>query len=186
MTGIRITLGNKQVGAKFKRSILRNATAVRSAARTTAQDAADAIMEAGRANISSAGNFGSRWTDGFQATVGEGGGNIRIRVTMAVPYWTVFQYGKVIYGKPLLWIPLSFASDALGVSARDYPGQLFRVDRRAGAPLLMSGKPAEAKYFGKESVTIPKKFNLIEIVERISKDIPRNYRSNFAKDRGNG
>lgn len=182
MTGLRITLKNKQLGTKFKRSINRKAAAVREAARETAQETADDIMHECRADIAGAGHFGSRWTDGLQAVVGEGGGHIRIRVSMAVPYWTVFQTGKVIFGKPLLWIPLSFAGDALGVRARDYPGQLFRVDRRAGAPLLMApGKPAQAKYFGKESVTIPKKFHVIEIIERLAKNMPKLYRENFRR-----
>lgn len=182
MTGLRVTLGTAQLGPKTKRSILRNAPRVRAAARAAARDAADAIETECRADIASAGNFGSRWTEGLQATVGEGGGHIRIRVTMAVPYWTVFQTGKVIFGKPLLWIPLSFAADAKGVRARNYPGQLFRVDRRAGAPLLMApGSPAQAKYVGKESVTIPKKFHVLEIIRRVSKSIPQLYRDNFKR-----
>lgn len=184
MTGLRVTLKNKQLGPKTKRSILRNAPRVRAAARAAAHEAADAIEEACRADIAGAGNFGSRWTDGFKATVGEGGGHIRIRVSMAVPYWSVFQTGKVIYGKPLLWIPLSFADDAIGIRARDYPGQLFRVDRRVGAPLLMApGTPAKAKYFGKESVTIPKKFHVLEIIRSISRNIPKLYRDNFKRTR---
>lgn len=185
MTGMRVTLGRKQLGPEVNRSINRNADRVRAAARATAHDTADAIEVACRANIANAGRFGPRWTDGLQATVGEGGGHIRIRVTMAVPYWSVFQTGKVIFGKPLLWIPLSFATDAQGIRARDYPGQLFRVDRRQGAPLLMApGNPAQAKYFGKESVTIPKKFHIIEIIERISKNMPRFYRDNFKRGTG--
>lgn len=181
MAQLRITLGDEQIGAKISKNMKRNAAAVLEALRATAEDAAQEIEDRGRADISSAGNFGSRWTDGFNARVGEGGGAIRITVTMAVPYWTVFQHGKTIEGKPLLWIPLDFASDAKGVSARDYPGQLFRVDRISGeAPLLMTpGKPAQPKYFGKESVTIPKKFHLIEIIRQVAKRMPAAYRKNF-------
>lgn len=184
--GIRITLDNQQAGAQFKRSMQRNAENVRLASRETAVTAAAQITVEGRRDISAAGNFGTRWTDGFQASLTEGGGNILIRVTMAVSYWTVFQDGKVIHGKPLLWIPLSFASDAKGIRARDYPGQLFRVERLGKAPLLMSGKPATAKYFGKESVTIPKKFHLREIVERVANDLSKLYRVELSKlGRGN-
>jgi hypothetical protein len=182
--GLRITVGNKQAGAQLRRSTQRNADAVVLAMRETADQAADKIELKGREDISSAGNFGSRWTDGWQASVGEGGGNIRIRVTMAVPYWTVFQTGKVIQGKPLLWIPLSFASDAKGVNARDYPGMLFRVDRKSGgAPLLMAAG-GHAKYFGKESVTIPKKFHLVEIVQDTAKELPAMFRKNFKQAKG--
>jgi hypothetical protein len=60
---------------------------------------------------------------------------------------------------------LSFAKDAQGVRARDYPGKLFRVDRDGGkAPLLLGGSPATPKYFGKASVRIPKKFHLRDII----------------------
>jgi len=40
-----------------------------------------------------------------------------------------FQFGKVIHGKPLLFIPFSFAKDAQGVNARDY-GPLFESHAR--------------------------------------------------------
>lgn len=180
MTALRITLGNKGVGKKIKRTIVRQGPRVREAIRATAEDVAGIIEERGAADIQGAGNFGQRWLP--KVTVGEGGGHIRIRVTMGVPYWSVFQTGKVIYGKPLLWIPLDFAVDAKGVSARDFPGQLFRVNRKAGAPLLMqAGKPAQPKYFGKESVNIPKKFHLNEIIEKASKRMQALYRANFKK-----
>jgi hypothetical protein len=56
-----------------------------------------------------------------------------------VKFWRVFQNGAIIHGKPMLWIPLSFAKDAQGIRAKDYPGKLFRVDRKGGlAPLLMT------------------------------------------------
>lgn len=185
MTTLRITLGKKQAGAQLRRSMKRKSAVVRAAMRATAEEAATRIQDEGRANISAAGNFGSRWTEGWQANVGEGGGHIRVRVTMAVSYWTVFQDGKVIQGKPLLWIPLSFAEDAKGVRARDYPGPLFRVDRKAGAPLLLT-TGGEPKYFGKESVTIPKKFRLREIVAKVSRSVRTMYRNHYKRLRNNG
>jgi hypothetical protein len=92
-------------------------------------------------------------------------------------------------GKPMLWIPLSFASDAVGIRAGEYPGSLFRVNRAGKAPLLMTrqGKgPAEAKYFGKESVTEPKKFHLVEIIKEVSSEMPGLYRDNFRRLKSNG
>lgn len=184
MSGLRIVLGkgrNGQIGDRIARSMRANADIVREAMRQTARNLAEDIETQGRTDIKGAGNFGSRWTDGLQATVTEGGGNIRVSVTMAVTYWTVFQFGAVIHGKPLLWIPLDFASDAKGIRARDYPGKLFRVNRKSGAaPLLMAaGSPAQPKYFGKESVTIPKKFHLLEIVQKLASQIEPAYRRNF-------
>lgn len=182
--GLRITLGDEQIGKTVKRSLYRNGGAVREAMRDTAVEIAANIEEEGRQDIKAAGNFGSRWTEGWQARDTEGGGHIRIRVTMAVPYWTVFQTGKVIEGRPLLWIPLSFG-DAVGIMARDFGEPLFRVDRLGKAPLLLSfdGKP---QYFGKESVTIPKKFHLREIIERNSRKIVSTYRDHFRRYRRGG
>lgn len=184
MVGIRLYVDDERAGPLFKRAVTKQKDRVLASARDAAQDAADEILDKGRADIKQAGKFGSRWTDGLHSDVTEGGGNIRISTTHDVPYWTVFQFGKVINGKPLLWIPLSFAKDAQGVRARDY-GPLFRVNRKGGkAPLLLSpGKPAQPKYFGKASVTIPKKFHLIEIVRAAARHVKDFYKERF-KDNG--
>jgi hypothetical protein len=180
MAGIRVYIDGDRAGPLFQRAVTRQKARVLESARDAAQDTADEILDEGRADIKGAGNFGSRWTDGLNAEVTEGGGNIRIAVTEDVEYWKVHQFGAVIHGKPLLWIPLSFASDALGVSAKDYSGQLFRVDRAGKAPLLMTpGKPAKAKYVGKESVTLPKRFHLIEITRAAARRIKDFYRDRF-------
>lgn len=177
---LRITFGDKQAGANFKRGMQRVGERMRRAIEATANEAAAEVQKRGRIDIIQAGNFGDRWIQGFTATVSQGGGFYRIRVEEAVVYWRVFQYGNVTQGNPLLWIPLSFADDAQGVRARDYPGQLFRVDRVGKAPLLMA-PGGEPKYFGKESVTIPKKFHLLEIAAEVSREIPAMYHRNFKK-----
>lgn len=173
---LRIVFNGKQQGPKIKAAFARHSRGVLDAINETAAQAAEEIETEGRADIGSAGNFGSRWTEGFTAQVGQGGGHVRISVRQEVPYWRVFQFGATIEGKPLLWIPLSFADDAQGIRAKDYPGPLFRVDRKEGAPLLLTtgGVP---KYFGKESVTIPKKFHLIEIVKEVARTMSATYRS---------
>ncbi len=156
---------------------------MRAAARGAAQDAAEEIEEKGAKDIASAGNFGSRWTQGLHAKVSEGGGNIRVSVTHDVSYFSVFETGKIILGKPLLWIPLSFADDAQGVNARDYPGVLFRVDRKdGGAPLLLAaGKPAQVKYFGIDQVVIPRKFHIAEIAREASRKLKQFYAARKSK-----
>ncbi len=181
MPVIRTYVDSDRIAPLFERVVTKNAARVRDAARGAAQDVADEIEAKGRADIAGAGKFGSRWTEGLNATVSEGGGNIRINVTEDVPYWRVFEFGATIHGKPMLWIPLSFAADAKGVYARDYSKPLFRVDRKGGkAPLLMTpGKPAQAKYFGKESVTIPKKFHIIEIAKTAAKQLKDFYTTRF-------
>jgi hypothetical protein len=178
MTALRFYVSGERVGPLFQRSIYREADRVRATARETAREAADLIVQFGREDISRAGNFGSRWTEGLKGMVTEGGGNIRIAISHDVPYWTVFEYGKVILGKPLLWIPLSFATDAKGVWARNFPAPLFRTQRKSdGLLLLGSTVDRQMKYFGKTSVTIPQKFHLRDISRRIAQRIKYLYRS---------
>lgn len=189
MTAIRVYFKGERFGPVFVRSIRKDAERVRAAARGAAQDVANQIVLLGQGDIASAGNFGSRWTEGLKATVTEGGGNIRINVTHDVSYFNIFQYGGVIAGKPMLWIPLSaeFGGDAQGVRARDYGSRLFRVpnsrtpNARAGkAPLLLSYDDRQPKYFGKESVTIPKKFHIVEIARAAAQRMRDVYVDHFA------
>lgn len=186
MTELRIYFQGDRAGPKLQRATERAGEKVRAAARETAQQAATQIVEEGREDISSApGNWGSRWLEGLQAKVTEGGGNIRISVTHKIPYFGVFQDGAVINGRPMLWIPLSFADAATaawpgrGVRARDYPGRLFRVDRKVGAPLLLDSYSKKPQYFGKESVTIPKKFHVREIAIEIARHMKEMFRENL-------
>jgi hypothetical protein len=126
--------------------------------------AASMIKQRGDADIQSAGKFGQRWTAGLHVSVeGNGLRNMRISMYHDIDYAGIFQTGGVIRGNPLLWIPLSF-SDAKGTQASEYGGGLFTVNRKSGGPpLLFSMADKLPKYFGIESVTIPKKFHLGEI-----------------------
>jgi hypothetical protein len=175
---VRLFLAGERVGPQLARSANKNIKKILAAERGAAKDTVEYVVPRARTDIASAGNFGSRWTNGFNGKISEGGGFIRVAFTEKVPYWRVFQFGATIHGRPLLWIPLSFAKDAQGINARDYPGKLFRVNRKNGkAPLLMkAGRPAEPKYFGKESVKIPKKFHLVEIIRDGAKKLKSFYR----------
>jgi hypothetical protein len=182
MTTLRLYFKGARAGPLLQRSIRQKADNVRSAARSAAADALVTILARARANIASAGNFGRRWTEGFKGEISEGGGNIRLAFTHDVPYFMVFQRGATIKGKPLLWIPLSFAEDAQGVMARDFPLPLFRVDRKGKVPLLFafepdSDEPAAPKYFGKRQVRIPKKFRVLEIIREVARTLKDTYRN---------
>lgn len=165
-----------KLGPQFKKGVQNLSKRQRAAQIVAARRAAEDIEREGRANIRAGGNFGSeRWQAGFQAKVSFSAGNISIRVTHGVRYWRVFEEGRVIHGRPLLWIPLSFSqAGALGVRARDFPGQLFRVDRPGKAPLLLSD--AGPQYFGKESVRIPRKWRLRVIVKQVARRMGRYYK----------
>jgi hypothetical protein len=183
MATLRIKFEGDQLGPKFKKNRLRDADRVLAASRAAAVEAQKEFLTLARADIKSAGNFGRRWTEGLTAPISEGGGRIVLNVRHAVPYFMVFQRGKVIHGKPLLWIPLSF-SDARGIRARDYPGGLFRVNRVGKAPLLLSYRDKQPKYFGKLFVRIPKKFRVLEIGREVARQIKTFYRANFRKLKG--
>lgn len=170
---VRLVYQNgKQLGPKFKNSTVRFGKRQIFAVQDAGKEAGETILKLGRADMAKAGNFSSqRWQAGLKVrTSYQSRTDITIRVTHDVPYWVVFEEGRVISGKPLLWIPLDFANDAQGVRAKDYPGQLFRVDRAGKAPLLVSDDGP--KYFGKEKVTIPKKFHLREIVAKVARTMP--------------
>jgi hypothetical protein len=184
---IRVALGREQLGRRFSAGIKRDRDRVLAALRQAAVQSAKLIEQQGRADIARAGRFsdhggsGLQWLSGFHARVTEGGGFIRIGLSHDVPFWSVFQYGKTIHGRPLLWIPLSFARDAKYVRARDYPGRLFRVDRQGKSPLLLTTGGAP-KYFGRAQVRLPKKFHLLEIAAQISRGMQDLYRRAFARN----
>ncbi len=132
---------------------------IKAATAAAAQKLADNILAKGRADISSAGKFGVRWTQGLTAEVGGEGTERTITISHAVSYWGVFQRGAVIHGNPLLWIPFD---DNKG----PFPGRLFFVQPKSGgAPLMMSADDKQAKLHGHAQVTIPKKFHLVEIAQ---------------------
>jgi hypothetical protein len=176
MTTIRVVLSDNQVGAKLQKNLAKNKAQVNAAARGAAKDVIEYVVPRARTDIAGAGRFGARWVTGFKGKTTQGGGHYVVSFTMPAKapmvYWKVFEYGATIKGKPLLWIPLSFAKDAQGIRARDYPGKLFRVNRKSGgAPLLLGGTPATPKYFGIASVTIPKKFHLRTIIASGAKQL---------------
>jgi len=179
---IRFELGDKQVGRRFRFGFTRFAERVGRAAARSALEVAEEIEDRVKVQIAGAdGEFGLRWPRGFHAEpqVRPGTNEIVIRAWHDIFYWTVHEFGAVIRGKPLLWIPLSFADDAKGVWARDYPGGLFRVDRAGKAPLLLSRETGEPKYFGKESVKVPPRFKIRAIIKDVSTKIRNVYRRNY-------
>lgn len=182
MTTIRASFGDDRVGQKFERATSRNRERVLSSLRGTAQEVSTTFLARARADIAGAGRFGPRWITGLHADVTEGGGSIRINAHHDVPYFMVHQRGALIRGKPLLAIPLSFAKDAQGVMARDFPGGLFRVDRRSGAPLLLSFRDKKPKYFLRESVRVPKRFHVVEILRDVVNSIREIYDRQLKKN----
>jgi hypothetical protein len=182
------TLSIKVTGdpvGQLQRSNAKNAAKMQQAMDATARDTAQAIVSSGRADISSAGNFGGKWISGLRARVTKaGGGNLNVNVTHSVKYWRTFQEGRVITGKPLLWLPVGGRSRAAQVYARNYPGRLVRVNRKAGPPpILLDVGSKQVKYVGVPSVRIPKKFHLLEIARAEAAKMKERYALHF---RGTG
>lgn len=130
--------------------------------------AAAMILDAARSDISSAGNFGQSWTSGLTMDIEGVAPNMRMYLTHTIPYAGIFETGGTIQGKPFLWIPLS-GTDAQGVRASAFGGGLFsaKYPRKSGPPLLFSMADKKPRYFGIESVTIPKKFRLTDDITSV-------------------
>lgn len=170
---LKFRLEGNRAATSIRTRAERRAGQVADAARLAMNEANRRILEAGRQDIQSGGNFGPRWTTGLQGRVTPEGvrtSNLTLAITQAVPYWRVFEYGAKILGRPLLWIPLPW--NPTKVRAREFPGKLFRVNRRGKNPLLMTGKPARAMYVGVKSVRLRRRFHLRQIIKRVSKQMP--------------
>lgn len=159
----RITT-DKIAAPKFRKNLAGLHDRFEAAFKTALNMAASMIKQRADADIQNAG-FGDRWTSAFTTAVE----NMRISMTLDIPYAGIFATGGTISGKPLLWLPLS-GTDAEGVQAKDYGG-LFSVNRKSGGvPLLFSLADKQPKYFGVPSVTIPQKFHFREIEEGVMSD----------------
>jgi len=182
---LRIIFDDKQTGRKFKFGTQRFAVTAGRAAARSMQELRRLFLREGRADIRAGGNFGRRWTQGLHADIEPGDDELLLQIYHDVPYFRIFEYGGVIKGRPLLWIPLSFAKLPAGqTGAAGYPGGLFRVDRKSGgAPLLLSVRDGKPKFFGKRSVTMPKKFHIREIARNLSYQLRDIYRRFFNAER---
>jgi|SRR5215831_1852689 len=155
----------------------RMAATAKTALFETATWAAAQMQEQCRSNIASSGKFHGQWIEGLVAQVVPHGDDAIITVTHSMgqkirPH----AYGATIFGKPLLWIPFEFAFEAKNIKAKEYPGRMVRVNRRKGPPpILISIDDKMPKYFGKEQVTIPKRWNLWGICREICNKLAERY-----------
>lgn len=165
----------KVAAPKFKQNLAGLHDRFQAAITAAANMAAAMIKTKGVEDIANAGAFGTRWTQGLHVDVeGTTLGRMRISMTHDLDEVKVFEKGGTIHGNPLLWIPLS-GSDAHGINVKEYGGQMFSGVSRSGTPLLFSMNDKLPKYYGIESVTIPKKFHLAEI----QKSVMANFRQIF-------
>lgn len=135
---------------------------------------ASEMKRRGDNDILRGGAFSTRWTNDFETPVTFRAEEARIKAQFAtIEYGHIHEFGGTIRGKPLLWIPLSFGDapklpSHMGsgrVRARDYPGQLFRVERPGKNPLLFSDTGPQ--YVGVTHVTLRPRFHIREITANV-------------------
>jgi hypothetical protein len=168
---LRGQLDGEDVGRKVQKNMDKLGTVVRDAMRETAKEVADFILFRGAEDIAEAGRFGDRWQEALHADIEETQRTVRVNAYMKadeppVTFWKVFEYGATIEAKNpsgYMWLPFS-GTEGTDVWPRAYSGSLFRITSKSGLPMLLDTETKEPKYFGKESVTIPKKFHLHEII----------------------
>lgn len=142
--GPQLTTGLEKIKLRIQGALARASTKL-----------ADSIQTKGRADISSAGRFGPRWTAGFTAGI-TGEGLVRaITVREAAAHWQTHQYGAIIHGRPLLY---------------------FEPTK----PIFSRGKLTHPKVISVPSVRIPKRFHLIEITQAEAKTLGALYRVEMA------
>lgn len=167
---IRIKITPPNFGAEFKRKLAGLADRYNKAITAAFNMAASMIEDRARADISSAGKFGASWTQGLHVNVEGAAPNMKMSMTHDIPWAGIFEKGGTIHGSPLLWIPIS-GTDAVGVRASAFGGGLFSAGmnhkRLSGRPLLFSMADKKPRYFGIESITIPKKFHLTEDIRSV-------------------
>jgi hypothetical protein len=171
---IRLTFNTAKAVAQFSGMVKRGEDALfRLASRYAMQQSAIIISQRVERDIASAGNFGPRWAASFIVdTRFEGGTRGVMRAGFSIPYAHVHEFGAVIHGRPLLWIPLSW--NAFKGRAGEYPGRLFRVEREGRNPLLFSVDDKQAKYVGVKQVTLRPRFHIRQIVlQVVTVELPR-------------
>jgi len=178
MKDMGVKLNGKEAGDKVMQRAKKYQAAIVQSVEKAAKEVQTRIKNDGDKNIKAGGKFGARWTNAWQVTSTAKGVDAEIRARHAIWYAGVFEYGAVIHGKPMLWIPLSYTN--VKVRARDYPGGLFRVKRkRDGLELLLSRSSKKPIYFGKRRVRIPKKWSLRRITSENAMRFKAIYRREF-------
>lgn len=167
---MRVYLSGPSLVAALEQTTRKASLDVRKRMAGAMQQAEKAILEQGRQDIQSAGNFGSRWTEGLTTDIEDESDSVTLTVKHEVPYWSIFQTGKLIQGRPLLWIPLP------GVDPSER-GDFFQTSKKGNLLLFKrEGNEITPLRVGKPSVNIPKKFHLVEICKDVAGTLGQLYK----------
>lgn len=140
---------------------------VNDARRGAVKDVAELAVKDGRAEIASTG-FSSRWQQGLRfrfypnSPNGDPAAVLYHRIGLA----NIFETGKTISGKPLLWVPIGKKA---GVnSPRKYGKKLVSVNIAGKPPLLFDAADRKLGplFVGIRTATLRKRWNIRRIYER--------------------
>lgn len=130
------------------------------------QDAGNAAVKEGRANIAAAG-FSSRWQSGLvqKFYANKDKGNPAVLIFHRIGFAGVFEHGATIGGSPLLWLPIEKNLPAGIHSPKQYGKKLVSVNVAGKPPLLFdaANRLLGPLFFGTKAVTISKRFDLYRI-----------------------
>lgn len=164
------------------------------AATGAVSQASDAALTSARASIAAAG-FSGFWQQGLTLKKYPSGGKKSINAqgwfahknNLAI----VFQEGRVIRGKPMLWLPLKSTPAKIN-GRRATPAnfkkagqKMFSVNRPGKRPLLFGalGKgPATPLFVGIDVVTLRKQWRVYEAIEEAASKLPALFDQNLKVD----
>lgn len=178
------------------------------------KDAREAAVAAGRANIRAAG-FPAPWVDALKGRQYPKAGKGSLSAETFINYslggvGTVFEFGatiKPLAGKKWLWIPVEGSKKTIfdpspGVrqSVRRTAGRVFNLSKKSLRFAIIDGKPAlvdkftkaknpRVRFWGVRQVTIPKKWNVLPLIEEEADRVPELLSYYFAQvwsGKGNG
>jgi hypothetical protein len=137
------------------------------AAAAAVDDAAQLAVKQGRANIASAG-FPTRWQNALAYGTDKRGDPSAPSATIfdRIGFASVFETGKTISGKPLLWLPIEANLPAGVKSPKKYGKKLVSVNVAGKPPLLFdaSDRKRGPLFVGVSRVNIRKRFDLRHII----------------------
>lgn len=162
-------------GTAYRTAVAEDLRLMAKAIKLTTLDIAQSIEREGKRDIAGAGKFGRKWIEGFHVDVTPRSGaltNSVISVSHDIPFAFIFETGGTIRGKPIMWVPLSFAKLR---KDEDFTGGMFRVNRKGKPPLLFSVIDKKPKFVGLARVFLRKRFHIRRIVLEQFRRIPQTY-----------
>jgi hypothetical protein len=191
MTRISIT-----VPPKAAKDALQGMGAPIAAAATAAVKQASAkALSSARESIAAAG-FSGFWQQGLQLKTYPTGGKNSINAAGWFSHKNnlaiVFQEGRLIRGKPLLWLPLT-STPAKVNGRKGTPAnyakagrKLFSVNRPGKRPLLfgtpVGGGKAQPLFVGIDVVSLRKQWRIYETIQHAADELPALFEQNLKVD----